>query len=65
MELGWSLAAQAALLVVEALALIAAAYNGGDPITWLLWPAFHALAFDAGAWVVGAIELKPENRKIS
>ena len=48
---------QISLLVVQAISLILAAYNGGDPIDWLLWPAFHATAFDAAAWSVGTMEI--------
>lgn len=48
---------QVTFLVVEAVAFVVAAYNAGDPIDWLLWPAFHATAFDAAAWSVGIYEL--------
>lgn len=48
---------QVTFLVIEAAALILAAYNAGNPIDWLLWPAFHATAFDAAAWSVGALEI--------
>jgi hypothetical protein len=45
------------LLVIEATALVVAAYNAGNLIDWLIWPAFHATAFDAAAWSVGIYEL--------
>ena len=48
---------QVTFLAIQAVALILAAYNAGNPIDWLLWPAFHTTALDAAAWSIGTLEI--------